>query len=275
MASKLNSILVAGIVRKFVVQQAGVDALVKELVVPFKTLEEEGLVVQLEGENVTVKFVLSLFQGDNLGVHSLLSLSKGFNSTYYCRFCRRHKSQLQMDCTVSIDDLRTVQNYNEDLLIDDHSLTGLSGQSVFNQLPSFHVIQNASVDAMHDIFSNGICKYGLIEALNYFIYEKKFLTLANLNTRKNIVSQVSLDIGLRRMPDIDYSYDGKTKSKTIKMRTSADEMRAFSQNFTFIVRPYVPSDDPVWKYCKILLKMIDQILFKVHFARRRKSINNH
>lgn len=262
MLSKLSSILVAGIVRKNAIQQSGTDELIKHIILPFKNLEEEGIPFQLDGKAVTVRFSLCLFQGDNLGIHSLLSLSRGFNATYYCRFCRRHKSRLQTDCSVFDDALRTISNYNEDVLTNDHSLTGISGKSVFNELPSFHVITNTSVDAMHDIFSNGICMYGFTAALNYFIYEKKYFTLANLNTRKNIISQATLDTGLRRMPDIDSIYDSKTKCKTVKMRMSADEMRAFCHNFTFIVGPFIPVDDSVWEYCRILINMVDKILSK-------------
>lgn len=262
MISKLSSILVAGIVRKVTIHETGVDALVKELIAPFVKLEEEGMMIQIEEKSIKVRFILSLFQGDNLGVHSLLSLSRGFNASYYCRFCRKHKNQAQRDCSVSVDDIRTIQNYNEDIMVDDHSRTGLSGQSMFNQLPSFHVIENISVDAMHDLFSNGVCKYGLSEALNYFICDKKYLTLANVNSRKTVIGQMSLDGGLRRMPDLEQSYDSIKKMKTVKMRMSADEMRSFCNYFTLIVGPYVPIDDPVWKYCKILITMVDQIMAK-------------
>lgn len=100
-----------------------------------------------------------------------------------------------------------------------------------------------------------------------------------MNSRKALISQISLDAGLRRIPDLDHSYDSAKKRKTVKMRMSSDEMRAFCHYFTFIVGPYIPNDDPVWKYCTILIKMVDQILSKdftlERIANLEKIISEH
>lgn len=36
-------------------------------------------------------------------------------------------------------------------------------------------------------------------------------------------------------------------------------MKAFCRNFTFIVGPFVPCDDPVWTFCKVLLRTVECI----------------
>ncbi|XP_058833061.1 uncharacterized protein LOC131690967 [Topomyia yanbarensis] len=260
--SRLCNIFVAGAIRKVVINRTGVNRLVEELILPFKKLEEEGVILQLGSEHVKVRFIFSLFQGDNLGVHSLLSLSNGFNASYYCRFCRRHKVQLQRDCEEHHNFLRNVQNYDEDVAIGRHSETGIAGISAFNQLPSFHVIGNPSVDAMHDLFSNGFCRYGLLAALTYFIFKKKFLTVKQLNTRKHLISKVSVGNNLRRMPDFEEVFDKKLKGKTVTVRSTSAEMRAFCGIFTFLVGPFIPSEDPCWNYCKNLVRTVDLILAK-------------
>lgn len=109
---------------------------------------------------------------------------------------------------------------------------------------------------MHDIFSNGICKFGFQNVLKHLIQSKKFMSLDQLNTRKQIVAKQSLDDSLARMPDIEYD----TKLKTFKLRTTAAEMRAFCHFFTFIAGPYVPSGDPVWEYVKSLINLVEIIL---------------
>ncbi|XP_062555940.1 uncharacterized protein LOC134220838 isoform X2 [Armigeres subalbatus] len=260
--SKLCNIFVAGVIRKVAISNVGVNSFISKLIKPFKRLEEEGIVINLQSGQVKIRFVLSLLQGDNLGVHTLLFLSSGFNATYYCRFCRRHKTQMQTDFESHEDFARNRQNYSLDVNTKKHSLTGISGPSAFNDLPSFHVVENLSVDPMHDLFSTGICKYGFVAALSNFIYVKKYFNISKLNMRKIAVSRISCDIALRRMPDIEEGYDKKRKCKLVSIRSTAAEMKAFCFNFSIIVGPLVPNNDPVWEYCTVLINLIDLILSK-------------
>lgn len=258
--SKLCNILVAGFIRKVTITQTGVNKLVEKVLEPFKKLENEGIIFNLNSHLIKVRFVLCLFQGDNLGVHTLLQMSSGFNANYYCRFCRRHRTDLQKDTRECEECLRNTVNYEQDVNVGKHSETGIAGYSAFNQLASFHVVDNPSVDAMHDLYSNGVCKYGLLSALHYFVYEKRFLSRANLNTRLNYISRTSADVSLNRMPDFEEVQNKKTRGKTITGRMTASEMKAFCRNFTFIVGPYIPCDDPVWTFCKVLIRTVDFIL---------------
>lgn len=256
--SKLCNIFVGGFIRKVVINETGVSKFVEELLIPFKKLENEGLVFQLKSHCVRIRFVLCLVQGDNLGVHSLLQLSSGFNANYYCRFCKRHRTQMQVDDEEHKNCLRNIENYEEDVLKDRHSLTGISGPSPFNQLQSFHVIENPSIDVMHDMYSNGACKYGFIAALNYFIFEKHWLTTEMLNTRVHTIGKSLTDKSLRRIPDFEQTRDSKQKCKTVTVRMTAAEMKAFCYNFTLILGPFIlDSNDSVWTFCKTLVEISD------------------
>lgn len=260
--SKICNVFVAGFIRKVVMQNVGINELVKKLVDTFKQIEEEGIIINHNGLQVKVRFVLTMLQGDNLGIHTLLRFSGGFNANFYCRFCRRPKHLLQKDCQEHENCLRTIENYNEDVATNKQSETGIAGQSEFNKLPSFHVVTNACVDAMHDVYSNGVCKYGFTSALNYFIYEKRYFSLSDLNTRINIVGKNSLELGMSRMPTITETYDKKNKSKSVVLRMTADEMRSFCNNLSFIVGPYIPPNDCVWTFCTTLMKMTDVLMYR-------------
>jgi len=61
----------------------------------------------------------------------------------------------------NIQMLRTEQNYLKDC--EDCS-TGVKSKCVFNEIPKFHVIKNASLDPMHDLFE-GICRYEIAKIL--------------------------------------------------------------------------------------------------------------
>lgn len=66
--------------------------------------------------------------------------------------------------------LRTVQNYIKHC--KDYS-TGVKAECIFNKIPNYHIIENATVDIMHDIFEE-ICKYEIAKILNIFINKERF-----------------------------------------------------------------------------------------------------
>lgn len=259
--SRLSNIFIAGAIKKVAISEIGINKLISKVIARFVHLEENGLYVTVDGENHFLRFALVLCQGDNLGIHSLHMFCGGFNANYYCRFCRRCKDMLQNDTDEYKEELRNAQNYAVDIATNNQKETGLKGESEFNTLPSFHVTENLSVDAMHDIFSTGICKYGFTNALNYFIYEKQYFNRQQLNTRRRAVSKVALDQSLARMPDIDEFFDTNRKSKSVKLRTTSSEMRSFCHYFTFIVGPMVKHDDPVWEFVKVLVRLVELSLF--------------
>ena len=61
--------------------------------------------------------------------------------------------------------LRTVQNYDADLMLGDVKKTGLEKKCAFNEIPSFHVTNNLSLDMMHD-YLEGVCSYVMTEKKN-------------------------------------------------------------------------------------------------------------
>lgn len=54
--------------------------------------------------------------------------------------------------------LRNKVNYYENVAQNDLKQTGISENSIFNSINSFHVVDNFSVDIMHDIFE-GVANY--------------------------------------------------------------------------------------------------------------------
>ncbi|XP_055585933.1 uncharacterized protein LOC129738704 [Uranotaenia lowii] len=258
--SRLNHIFVAGMLKKTDIKDVGINRLLSELIGVFREIELKGIEFNLDGRTVNVKFVLSLVQGDNLGIHQMLMLASGFNANFYCRFCRRPKQLMQTDTSEHSEYFRNVRDYEENLKLNKLSDTGIAGNSVFNGLPNFHVIVNKSVDAMHDLFSSGICKHGLTEILDHCIYIKKYITLQQFNERRKNLSRMTLDEDLKRMPDVGESYIRKEKRKTVVFRMTSSEMRCFLHFFPLIIGDQVPRDEIVWKYCITLVKLVDVAL---------------
>lgn len=91
--------------------------------------------------------------GDNLGINSILGFNECFRSNYYCRFCKCAKEACSKNCCDTLITRRTIENYNEDLQINDNSKTGIKENSIMNRVSNFHVTQNFAVDSMHDLAS--------------------------------------------------------------------------------------------------------------------------
>lgn len=96
--------------------------------------------------------------GDNLGLHSILGFSESFVSNFPCRFCKLTKNICFTATTQWLNSLRNVQNYENHILTNNVSVTGIKGISVWNKINYFHIIDNFAVDIMHDLFE-GICTY--------------------------------------------------------------------------------------------------------------------
>lgn len=77
--------------------------------------------------------------------------------------------------------MRNKYNYDEAVLQNEYLNTGVEQESLFNSIPSFHVTLNFSVDFMHDVLE-GIIKYGIANALKYFI-DNGFFKLNDFNHR--------------------------------------------------------------------------------------------
>jgi len=70
------------------------SALIKELV----SLQEEGIMICIDGKEIKIYFSLGLVLGDNLGLNSILGFVESFSANFYCQICRSPKQELQQMC---------------------------------------------------------------------------------------------------------------------------------------------------------------------------------
>lgn len=124
-------------------------------------------------------FRLMFIAGDNLGLNTILGFSKGFNSCYYCRICTIIKQHAQKCIN---EDERYIRTQNDYLNCVINSTFGIKEKCIFNKIPNFHILENLSVDPMHDLLE-GVCRYDFSKILNNFIYVEQFFTLEVFNDR--------------------------------------------------------------------------------------------
>ncbi|XP_067635101.1 uncharacterized protein [Eurosta solidaginis] len=138
--SNLNYIFVAAYFKSKEHKKFGNEPFMKPLIDIFKSLEEDGLELNLKNCTKKIYFVFCNIIGDNLGLNDILGFTTSFNSNYYCRFCMRSKAEMHLDCVEYTDFIRSEKNYNAALVTNDVKLTGIKLNCLFNDL-TFFVLQ--------------------------------------------------------------------------------------------------------------------------------------
>ncbi|KYN17821.1 hypothetical protein ALC57_09897, partial [Trachymyrmex cornetzi] len=88
------------------------------------------LFIQQAPYRISTRYDRKKFNCNNLGIHSICGLSEGFNANYPCRMCKHHRNEIAALTSLDINKLRTVQNYANDVLLQDLSLTGIKEKCV-------------------------------------------------------------------------------------------------------------------------------------------------
>jgi hypothetical protein len=83
------------------------------------------------------------------------------------------------------------QTYDDDVTARNASLNGIKEECVFNQLESFKVYENHSVDIMHDLLE-GVFPYDLSLILKYFI-SKGYLNALKIGNLTEEITRKHLD----------------------------------------------------------------------------------
>lgn len=191
--SNFGKFFVGGFIKSEYFTAFGNDECLSGLIEEIKFLEKTGIVLNLPYGDTPVVLILGLIVGDNLGVNSVCDLRKSFSATHYCRFCTCDKNQAKIFSETQSNKRRTIENYDSALLTLTFKESGIKKNSIFNSIPSFHVMENYFADLMHDVFE-GICHYNFTHVLNYYFNVVKLFSLETFN-RKNLNFHYGLDKG--------------------------------------------------------------------------------
>lgn len=221
------------------------SSLVKEII----NLQENGVTINIDSNDITVYFALGLVLGDNLGLNSILGFVSCFSANHYCRICRLYKDDTKKMCHESELSIRNVQNYELDLAVHNVSLTGVNEPCIFNKIPNFHVTDNIVCDFMHDI-PEGVARYDMALIISGLI-EQNCFSLAELNNRILMFNYGVTE--KKNTPPL--IRDSDIKKGCIIM--SASEMLCLARYFSLIVGELVPYDSIYWKLYLTLHQIID------------------
>lgn len=250
--SKLDNIVLVSLFYSEDRRSFGNEKILGPVIKQLISLESFGVDLKICNKSQRIYFVLGLILGDNLGLNSLLGYVESFSSNYCCRFCLTHKSEMEKMCHFEESRLRIKSEYNNHVLLNEPSQTGIKETCVFNTVPSFHVYDNFSVDLMHDILE-GVSHYDLINILNYCINVKQYFSLVTLNYRISTF-QYGLDIKNKPPQICALNLDKK------KLCMSSSEMSCFLKFFGLMVGDLVPEHDPVWEIYLSLREILDIVM---------------
>ena len=213
-----------------------------------KTLAEDGIKINLLGEEITVHIILGTIIGDNLAVHQMLDMTTGFMHEFMCRVCLMDKNTRK---TAVVEDkrlIRTIEHYNFN---KNNSKLGYNRVCPFNLIPNFHVIENYSADIMHDVFE-GIAVYGMQAALDTLIREG-FFTAAEFSNLLDTFSYGVIDSNNKLSSD---------NFKNGKLYLTASQSILLVKYLPVLISHRVPHNNSTYKYTIILERLCNMCFSK-------------
>ncbi|KAL7294355.1 hypothetical protein TKK_0012363 [Trichogramma kaykai] len=179
----INNIFVALLFYSKDREKCGNEAIFMPLINELNQLNSNGLLLELGNEKIRVYFLLTLILGDNLGLNAICGFQKHFNAGHYCRICQLSAKKCWKLNYEIVKSLRTVDSYEKAVQLNCPNKTGVIEECIFNQVHNFHIIDNQSIDLMHDILE-GVANFTTCNVLSEIIDDpSNSLTLDILNDR--------------------------------------------------------------------------------------------
>ena len=192
-ASRLNIIILTCLLYIEDKKACGNEKVFKELIQELNYFQTKGITVTVNKIEMNVKFQLILILGDNLGLNQIFGFTESFNSNYWCLLiqiiggylliqiiCKANSNEAKKFTSEETSILRTVKNYEEDCQNISNSSAGIKEPCVFHKINDFHILENISVDLMHDVIE-GVCRYVMQLIIHTDIFKKQYFTLQCLN----------------------------------------------------------------------------------------------
>lgn len=247
--SKLENTFLFAIFNTLDRTAVGNEMIFSKVIEELQYLAVEGITVTRPSGPVKIYFSLGPMLGDNLGLNSMQGYQENFSCNFYCRFCLTNHKDInkifhERDC-----ELRTEENYNEQVKMEQPSLTGIKEECVFHKISGYHVVKNPTLDVPHDL-PEGVHRNDVPKFLNYFILNKKYFSLNELNA---IIRGFLYDPNESNKPVEITAH--QLKNNCIIM--SASEMLCLVKNLPLMIGHLIPPGDEVWELFLSLKKITE------------------
>lgn len=146
-------------------------------------LSKQGISFNLTDFKGTIYFELGIILGENWGLHSITGFAESFSCNYPCRNCKVNKNEMSVMFQEDSSKLRNMENYREDLRINNVSLTGIKDECIWLGVENFELFSQVGVDVMHDL-NEGIIKYIMCEIIVALIDKAKYFSIKLVNNKR-------------------------------------------------------------------------------------------
>lgn len=256
--SKLNSIFIIAMVpvEELKHNNEAMDEVSRKIVNELAILECKGI----EIENKIIKAGLINISGDNLGLNGFLGFVECFRAQYFCRICECNQTECQSLVREVPEKIRDRSTYLELLeKVDEKKQKfidskGFKKYCLFNELKTFSIFENFSIDVMHDM-NEGV--------IGFFI--KQFLTYVMKNNHATApkVQRMIRDyfygpLWLKYKPSL-VNIDRNNTNK-IKLNQNAMQMYCLMLHLPFIFVEFKMEMKNMWEAMENLLQIM-QIVY--------------
>ena len=179
--SKLETIHLVSLCRSEFVKKYGMNAYLQPLVDELNLLNDQGVEMTVNDEQVSVPCQLFLCIADNLGAHQLCGFVESFSANHPRRFCHVSRENMLagrvgVPRNIASHNTHLDQIRNAPLL---RSLYGVNGRSPLADVPGFNCTESLPSDIAHDIFE-GVAKFYLNMMIKLFV-RKGYISVDELN----------------------------------------------------------------------------------------------
>lgn len=253
LSASLSSIIFSTIYYSEEKKESDNKSVFKILIDELNYLRENGILINLGNLTKQVKFQLVAILGDNLGLNGICGFVECFKAKFCCRICKISADDYAQYTVEDDSKLRNRDNYTKDIASKNESETGIKEECVFNKVNGFHIVDNLSVDLMHDVLE-GVCVYVIRSLLYTFIFEKKYFTLQMLNMK---IATFDFGSDNSNRPPLIKMKHGKNK---LNLKLSAAEMLCLVRYLGLIIGDLIPESDIHWNLFKILRQIVDILM---------------
>ena len=190
-----------------------------------------------------VYVVTGVIMGDNKGLMEIDGYVESVRANFPCRICKAPFDSIQIMLEEVAALMRTPLNYEEDVLANNMTKTGIKEKCIFTALPAFEMPTDVSVDIFHDLHE-GVAHYTMLSVLRHFHkVDRTFIETLNL-----------------RMYMFDYGIDSDNKPVSIsvdrltcdKLKLTGAEMFVFVKLFGVFMGDRVDEGDDFWQLYLLL-----------------------
>lgn len=271
--SKLSNIHLVALAKSQDIKSGGFDKIARKIVDELKTLETVGITLK-SGRNL--KAILVNISCDNLGANGVLGFVESFAVTYYCRICELPLTECQKTVHEIKESMRTKSDYaitldilaqNKDQKPNFKESKGVKKPCIFNELKYYHMLDNCTVDIMHDM-NEGVVPF-FMKSLFQFIVQEKIASVGDLQAMCR---------------DHNYGFICKYKPSKIiiekdNLNQNAMQSYCLMLNLPFILIGFRSELGSWWSAMEILLQIL-QILYSTRVEKRnadrlRELVHKH